>query len=246
MTVQIRFYEELNDFLPPARRKRAYEVAWGEPRSVKDLVESQGVPHPEVDLILVNGESVSFDHLVRDHDRVSVYPAFESLDIGAVSQLDRPPLRRLRFVADVHLGKLARRLRLLGFDCLYDPAWDDEQLARCSAEQHRVLLTRDRGLLKRAIVTHGIFLRSGDAGRQLRQVVKRLDLAGMVRPLTRCLACNGEVRPAPKAVVRGRVPPRTYRHIDDYLQCLACGKVYWKGTHWPRLEQIIRHALANP
>jgi len=243
-TVELRFYEELNDFLPPRFRKRPFRVRFPERRSVKDLIEAQGVPHTEVDLILVNGESVGFDYIVRDGDRISVYPTFESLDISPVSRLDRPPLRRPRFVADVHLRKLARRLRLLGFDCLWNPKWTDAQLAAISAREQRVLLTRDRALLMRAIVTHGIYLHSDDSEQQVRQVLERLDLYGAATPFARCIECNGVLRPIEKQAAKDRIPPRTYRYIDEYYECTACGKVYWKGTHWPRLQRLIEQALA--
>jgi len=242
--VHMRFYEELNDFLPPRYRKRTFPVACAEQRSVKDLIESQGVPHTEVDLILVDGEPAGFDYLLTRDVRVAVYPAFETLDISAVSKLGRPPLRRIRFVADVHLGTLSRRLRLLGFDCLYNPEHDDADLARTSAALNRVLLTRDRGLLKRAVVTHGLFLHSDRPMEQVREVMQRLDLARLARPFTRCVRCNGLLREVrQKADVRTRVPPRTYDSVDSYFTCDACGKAYWKGAHWERLQQIIEHAL---
>jgi uncharacterized protein with PIN domain len=239
---EIRFYEELNDFLPPEKRKRCYRVEFPKPRSVKDLIESQRVPHTEVDLILVNGESVGFDRLVGDGDRVSVYPQFESLDIEATSRLQRPPLRNPQFVADVHLGKLVRRLRLLGFDCLWNPAWDDAELAEISAEQSRVLLTRDRGLLMRSKVTRGIFVRSDFAREQLRQVLVRLDLFRLVLPGSRCLSCNGKMHLAQREQVANLVPPYTLKHTEQFWQCETCGKVFWKGTHWPKLKRFIDDA----
>ncbi len=242
MPIILRFYEELNDFLPAKHRKQSYAVPHPEPRSVKDLIEAQGVPHTEVDLILINGQPVSFDAAVSDGDRVAVYPTFESFDIASTSGLDRPPLRRPRFVADVHLGKLVRRLRLLGFDCRYNPDWDDEQLATISASETRVLLTRDVGLLKRAIVTHGVFLHSDDPTEQMREVIRRLDLKTLIQPLSRCLTCNGALKSAVKKEVASVVPAKTLQHVNHYLQCTNCGKVYWKGTHWGRLKHIIEQA----
>jgi uncharacterized protein with PIN domain/sulfur carrier protein ThiS len=245
-TVDIRFYGELNDFLAPDLHGQTFAVSSPEARSVKDLIEAQGVPHSEVDLILVNGESVGFEQVVRDGDRVSVYPKFEALNIQAVSRLGRPPLRHCRFIADVHLGKLVRRLRLLGFDCLFDPAWADPELARRSAADERVLLTRDRGLLMRSTVTHGVFVRSGDADEQVREVLRRLDLAAAIRPFTRCIRCNGALTVVPKAAVQDRVPPFTYQTIAEFVRCADCQTVYWKGTHWPRLEKLIAGAVTAP
>ncbi|MCF7854091.1 MAG: Mut7-C ubiquitin/RNAse domain-containing protein [Candidatus Pacebacteria bacterium] len=244
MSVILRFYEELNDFLPRHRRRKSFSVPYTEPRSVKDLIESLGIPHTEIDLILVNDASVGFDYLVKDKDRVAVYPMFESMDITAVSKLDRPPLRHPEFVADVHLGKLVRRLRLLGFDCLYNKEWRDRELALISAQSQRILLTRDVGLLKRQIVTHGMYLHSDDPSKQLREVVHRLHLKNRIQPLARCLLCNGPMRKVPKEKVRGRVPEKTYAYTDEFLECENCKKIYWKGTHWKRLQEIIRNALS--
>lgn len=237
--VRIRFYEELNDFLPPERRRNRYTVPCREPRSVKDLIESQGIPHTEVDLILVNGESADFNRLVSDGDDVTVYPVFESFDIHAVSRLQRPPLRSIRFVADVHLGKLVRRLRLLGFDCLHNPEWNDPVLAAISQRENRILLTRDRGLLMRSAVQHGIFIRSDRSMDQVVQVLQRLDLFDDIKPWSRCLNCNGNLEPVPREEVRADVPAFTYRHMEDFRRCQACGKVFWRGSHWPKLQHFI-------
>jgi len=238
-TVEMRFYEELNDFLPPERRRQAFSVEVGEPRSVKDLIEAQQVPHTEVDLILVDGGSVGFDYLVRGGERIAVYPVFESLDVRGVARLGRPPLRDVRFIADVHLGTLVRRLRLLGFDCVYEPPWDDALLALRSATEHRVMLTRDRRLLMRSVVSHGMCLHSDRPDQQLREVVKRLDLAGAVKPMSRCSECNGRLAAVDPESVRHRIPPKTWHYTQVYYQCAGCGKLFWKGTHWPRLERIV-------
>ena len=142
-SVTIRFYGELNDFLPLERRQRDIAVSFVVAPSAKDSIESLGVPHTEVDLILANGVSVDFGYRLADHDRISVYPVFERLDIGGVTRVRPEPLRRISFVADAHLGALARRLRLLGFDTLYDHDWPDDVLALTSATQRR-----ERGSLR--------------------------------------------------------------------------------------------------
>ena len=159
MRASLRFYAELNDHLLPNQRFRTIEREFFVPASVKDLIESLGVPHTEVDLVLVNGESADFARLIRDGDRVAVYPVFESLDIRPELRLRPEPLRETKFVLDVHLGRLAAYLRMLGFDTVYGNIGSDQELARISSEQHRILLTRDRGLLKRSAVTHGYWLR---------------------------------------------------------------------------------------
>src|SRR3972149_5285569 len=134
-----RAYQELNDFLPPPRRGKEFEIGVNGTPSVKDVVESVGVPHTEVDVILVNGESVDFGRRVREGDRLAGYPQFEALDIPPLLPPPPAPLRQPRFALDGHLGRLAGYLRLFGFDCLYQTKWDDATLASVSAREERTL-----------------------------------------------------------------------------------------------------------
>jgi hypothetical protein len=238
----LRFYGDLADFVSPARGGREYSVQFPELRSVKDLVESEGVPHPEVGLLLVDGASVDFDCLVGEGERVAVYPHFSELPGNAASGIRRPPLERMAFVADVHLGKLVRRLRLLGYDCWYGPDFDDAVLAEQSATENRVLLTRDRGLLMRAAVRHGIFVRSDAASEQLRQVVWRMGLANQPPRSPLCLKCNAALESVSREEVRDSIPAYTYQNMGPFLRCTHCRAVYWKGTHWPKLRRFIDDA----
>jgi len=192
-TCEFRFYEELGDFLAPARRKRSFLHAFDGTPSVKDRIESLGVPHTEVDLILVDGQPVPFSHRLLGGERVAVYPMFERFELGPANRLRPAPLREPRFVLDVHLGRLASYLRLLGFDTLYRNDYEDDELERISRAEHRILLSRDTGLLKRSTVTHGAFLHATDPRRQLREVLDRFQLDARIRPFTRCARCNGSV-----------------------------------------------------
>lgn len=149
-----RFYAELNDFLPPVKRHVAFEHTVGPRTAVKDVIESLGVPHTEIDLILVDGASVDFSYQVRDRDRISVYPVFEAIDIAPLTRLRPKPLRHVCFVLDSHLGRLAGYLRLAGFDTLYRSDFRDDELAVITTCEGRILLTRDRGPLKRRTVSH--------------------------------------------------------------------------------------------
>ena len=239
-----RFYAELNDFLPPERRKRdiAYEF-FGNP-TVKDAIEALGVPHVEVDLVLVNGEPVDFSYHLQDGDRVAVYPVFESLDISGVSRLRPKPLREPKFVADVHLGKLVRILRLLGIDVVQPPDPADEELVRISWEEGRILLTRDRHLLKHGGLTHGYYVRSARAVEQAQEVLRRFDLWEEVKPFTRCPVCNGPLEPVRKEEVLDLIPPRTAAWLSEYTRCRGCGKLYWPGTHYGRLRETIERVLS--
>ncbi len=234
-----RFYAELNDFLPAERRQVAFAHAFGEDQSVKHLIEAVGVPHTEVDLILVNGESVGFDYLVQDGDRVSVYPVFEAMDIAPAERVRPKPLREPRFVLDAHLGRLAAYLRMLGFDTLYRNDYHDEELAHISSQQRRILLTRDRGLLKRKVVTHGYWLRETNPRAQLAEVMRRYQLHGLVAPFRRCLRCNGLLQDTPKEAILERIHPKARQFYDEFRTCQECGQIFWKGSHVQRMERLI-------
>lgn len=239
----VRFYAELNDFLPPERRGRTLDYRFAVSPSVKDLIESFGVPHPEVDLALVNGESVGFDRRVADGDRISVYPVFEAIDISPIVRVRPEPLRESRFVLDGHLGKLARYLRLLGFDAVWRRDPPDAELARMSRDERRILLTRDQGLLKRKEVTHGCFVRETDPRRQLIELLRRFHLDTQARPLTRCLACNAELEEARREDVAERLPESVRERHEDFRRCPGCGRVYWPGSHHRRLREFVDAVL---
>jgi uncharacterized protein with PIN domain len=209
------------------------------PPSVKDLIESCGVPHTEVDVIIVGGKSVDFSYRVADGDAISVYPVFESLDVSPIVRVRPEPLRETRFVADNHLGKLTRFLRLLGFDTIRDQRWDDPELVEISVGQRRILLTRDVELLKHGDLTHGYYVRSTEPRKQVIEVVRRFHLEEDVEPFTRCVNCNGLLVDANKEEVADQVPPGTRENIDEYRRCTVCGQVYWSGSHRPELDRIV-------
>jgi uncharacterized protein with PIN domain len=242
--VDVRVYAELNDFLPAEVRGKAMSRPFRPHQTVKDVIEAAGIPHTEVDLVLVNGEPVGFSHRPTMGDRITVYPMFETLDIGPVNRLRPQPLRDVRFVVDVHLGRLARLLRLLGFDARWSNDLDDETLSAIGESEHRIVLTRDRDLLKRRRVTHGLFMHAERPIEQATEVLQRLDLANRLAPFTRCLPCGGELAPVDKADVLDRLEPLTRRHFDDFHRCCACGHVYWRGSHHARLAQVVEEVRA--
>ena len=243
MRAELRFYAELRDFLAPAQRDGHVSHAFREPGSVKDVIESHGVPHTEVELILVNGRSVRFDHQVHDGDRISIYPVFESFDVAPLVRVRPRPLRETRFVLDVHLGTLARRLRLLGLDCHYDRDATDDELVAISTSQGRILLTRDLGLLKRKAVTHGTFVRATHPPAQVKEIVRRFQLGGSLSPFSRCPTCNGALEAVAKTEVEADLPPMTRQLYDDFRRCRDCRKPYWRGAHHARLQAFVLDVL---
>lgn len=242
----LRFYGELNDFLPAGLRQRTICRGFDAPPSVKDLIESCGVPHTEVDLVVVNGDAVDFGHGVADGDRIAVYPSFRALELPTGTGLQPAPLETPRFVLDIHLGRLAGYLRLAGFDAAYRNDFSDEDLARASRDEDRILLTRDRELLKRAIVSRGYFVRQTNPRRQLAEVVRRFDLARAMAPFTRCARCNGVLEPVAKETVVDELPAHVRLSRGAFLRCQGCGRVYWEGTHVDQIRRFLRLALEEP
>jgi uncharacterized protein len=242
---EFRFYEELNDFLPPERRGQSFAHRFTGTPSVKDTTESLGVPHTEVDLLLVDGQSVGFGHILHGAERVAVYPVFELLDISPLNHLRPRPLRHTRFILDVHLGKLARQLRLLGFDALYRNDYDDPVIVALAVAQSRVILTRGRGILKHSAVTHGYWVRNTQPRAQLQEVVNALDLKSSARPFTRCMGCNGRLEAVAEGRVLGQLPPRVREQHSSFVRCSQCGKLYWPGTHYHRMRELVGQVLGE-
>jgi uncharacterized protein len=238
--IQIRFYEELNDFLPIEKRKKRFAHLYIDKTSVKDLIESLGVPHTEVDLILVNGKSVNFKYILNDADDISVYPVFESFDITEVQHLRPKPLRKPRFVADVHLGRLMRYLRMMGLDVLYKNNFVDEEIVRISLIERRAILTRDRGILKRNDVTHGYWVRSTNVEEQVKEVLRRFYLQKEIKEFTRCLECNEPLKSIKKETIIDQLPPKVANSQNDFYRCPGCNKIYWKGTHYLSMLKFIQ------
>ncbi|MFQ6004342.1 MAG: Mut7-C RNAse domain-containing protein [Woeseia sp.] len=240
-----RFYEELNDFLPPARRKVDFDYVFRGTPSVKDTIEAIGVPHPEVDLILVNNSSVGFDHLLNGGERIAVYPMFERFDVSPVTRLRPHPLREPRFVLDVHLGKLARYLRLLGFDTIYDREYRDATIAAISSEGRRILLTRDKGLLKRSEVNRGYWLRHSAPRLQIVEVMQAFDLQKAVRVFTRCMVCNHNLETVAESSVRDALPAGLRGQFSRLSRCPGCGRLYWPGSHYDKLVDLVSHLISD-
>lgn len=247
-SVKIKYYEELNFFLPEEMRKTDITIPVNSRRSVKDLIESMGIPHVEVDMILVNGKSVDFSYILCDGDSISVFPVYGAIDISGVNHLAWSPLEETRFILDVHLRKLARLMRLLGYDADYEDDRDDDLLAALSAVENRILLTCDRRLLMRKIVNRGIIVRSRIPDKQVVEVIKRLQIRSLAKPLTRCIECNGLIRDIdidePEfSLVKNEIPDGVLAWCTDYYICTACGRVYWRGSHYEKLKVRVNKIL---
>lgn len=234
---EFRFYEELNDFLPPAQRKQTLQYRFNGAPGIKDPIEVFGIPHSEVDLIIVNGVSVGFNYKLQHADRVAVYPVFEGLDISPIVKLREAPLRTIAFIADVNLGKLARLLRLFGFDASFSNSLSDREIVEIATEQRRTILTRDRRLLYAKAVTHGYWVRAVLPLAQLTEVVRRFDLYAQIKPFYRCTRCNGVIAAVPKSAVLHLLQPKTQKYYAVFYRCGDCGQIYWEGSHIDKIRK---------
>lgn len=243
--IKLRFYQSLNDFIRPALRYVEINHPLHRKTSVKDMIESFHVPHTEVEYIFVNGKLVDFSHAVQKGDDIQVYPAGEDWITAGLPRL-RPELPTpLKFIVDVNLGKLARNLRLLGMDCRYHNDYGDDTIARISSEEQRIVLTRDRSLLRRKIILYGYYVRADLPVTQTKEVLRRFDLYSQLQPLTRCTHCNGEFGEVDKKTIEHRLQPLTKQHYEHFLMCSNCQQIYWQGGHRANLLNLIK-ALSTP
>jgi uncharacterized protein with PIN domain/sulfur carrier protein ThiS len=236
-TVRLRFHGDLRFFIRSRAHDGIVERKLGEKTSVKDAIESCGVPHPEVDLISVNGRPVNFRHISESDEDVDVYPVDFSTTFFNENRLQVTSITR--FVADGHLGSLSRNLRLLGFDVAYDREAQDPQLLNIMTSENRALLTRDRHLLMHAVVQNGYYPRSQDADEQTVEVVRRFDLCPSIDPFSRCLRCNSPLQKIEKAQIIEKLEPLTKIYYEQFRRCTGCGQIYWAGSHFSKLRKRV-------
>jgi len=226
-TANFFFFGRLRDFLRRDQRDQSIAVHFRGRQSIKHLAESLGVPHPEIGRVQVNGQEKTLSAITQDGDRVEIHPIPNG-----------PPVEP-RFLLDNHLGRLAAYLRLLGFDCLYQINFDDAQMADILQSDERILLSRDRRLLMRKVVTQGYCLRSLDSREQLTEVLQRFDLKKGITPFHRCVRCNHLLEPVSKEAILDRLEPLTKEYFDEFHICPACKQIYWKGSHYERMLKLI-------
>ena len=221
------FHGRLNDFLPQDQKERQIAVDFQGQQSIKHLTESLGVPHPEIGQVQVNGWAKALEGITQDGDQVEVYPIENGCRVEP------------RFLLDCHLGRLTAHLRMLGFDCLYQNHYEDSNMAEIVQREKRILLTRDRRLLMRKVILHGYCLRSLNSLEQLTEVIQRFELIDKIQPFHRCLRCNHPLEAVDKNVILDRLEPLTKQYFDKFHICPACGQIYWKGSHYEQMQNLI-------
>ena len=243
--VRFRFYEELNNYLPEDLRKGWIESSAEPGTSVGEKIHSFGIPLNEIDLILVNQLSESFDYILQEGDRISVYPVFESFDISEVSKLRDKPLRDPAFICDVHLGRLCKYLRMLGFNTYYSNDFTPQQIIEISNLEKRIILSKSIHIIRHKEVTHAYWVRSSEPLEQLKDLIYRLDFSKRAQALTRCLNCNTKLEKAKKEDIIDRLEERTEKYYTDFFRCPTCDQIYWKGSHYEHMLEFI-HQIEKP
>ncbi|MCW0481905.1 Mut7-C ubiquitin/RNAse domain-containing protein [Prolixibacteraceae bacterium A06] len=240
-----RFYEELNIHLPEEMRKVWFCFPFAEGTTISDMLKIMGIPAEEVDLVLVDQQSRNLDYQLQDGERISVYPVFERFDIEPVGTAHESPLRSTTFCCDVHLGKLARFLRMLGFDTLYSSRFDPDALREASLQEKRILLSRSYALVTHPQVKRSFWVRSADPKEQLKDLFEKLDLYRQLNPLSRCLTCNSMIETIEKQAILHRLEPRTAAYYQEFFICRSCDQIFWKGSHFESMINFIRQEVLN-
>jgi len=242
-TIHLRFYEELNEFLPTEKRKVTFTHSIPVQTSAKDLIESFNIPHTQVQMILVNGEQKDFSYIVHDYDRISVYPFFHNFDIRSVSKIHHILPESIRFLVDQHLGTLARYLRMFGIDTAYNENLLDHDLAEKANREDRILITRDHSILKRNELKFGYYVYADNLDSQLEELTLQFNLTEYISLFSRCLECNSVLHRVEKAKIEHRLQNKVWEGHDTFTICENYDKIYWKGTHYQRMKQKIENIL---
>jgi len=238
----LHFYGELNKFLSPEKRDTDFEFEFKSRRSVKDLIESFGIPHTEIDVILLNDKSIDFSYIVQDGDNIKVYPASETLNLKLIKHL-KPQFETIKFLVDIHLAKLARYLRLLGLDAICERNLTPENLVEKALDENRIIVTRSRTLLRTKEITYGILIKEDNPEKQLEEIFNRFDFSTYCEPFKRCMECNSILQPIEKEKIIDRLLPKVKEAYDSFTICTHCDKIFWEGTHFDKLSELIKKII---
>jgi uncharacterized protein with PIN domain/sulfur carrier protein ThiS len=243
--IYIRLFAGLNFFVPKRLKQRTIQLPLYKNQSVKDLIESVGVPHTEFEMVVVNGDIVNLSYHVNENDHISVYPRFFQLENPKCQEMGLKRPKEFKFILDVHLGKLNAMLRMLGFDCYYRNNLDDDEIIDIACNENRIVLSRDLGIFKNGKVKWGYFPRSQDPKIQLKEIIERYDLKNKIRPFSRCINCNGEIKIVNKDHIPGDLEGKTKLYYHDFYACTNCKKTYWKGSHYHKMMEFIENISQN-
>ncbi len=234
-TAKFSIHGELASLLPPKLRAGAFDYTCARAATLKNAIESLGIPHTEVGSVTVNGAPATLGRAVREGDAIEIHPW--------VTGTAASPEGERRFLADAHLGGLARFLRLLGFDTSHENALADADIRSLALDERRIVLTRDRELLKRSDVPYGCLVRTLRAEEQLREVAVRYALAPTARPFTLCLRCNFPLDVIDRSAIEHRLPEKVRALHRNFRHCRSCDRIYWPGTHYEHMRTVLKDLL---
>lgn len=238
--INIKFYGSLNKLLKKEKRDKKNSLKLKLKQSVKDLIEAQGIPHTEVGVIVIDGKREKFSFILKNGQEIEVYPAFNDVEEPKFQNLGNYPKK---FILDVHLGRLAKYLRIFGIDTLYQNYYSDQEIVEIALKEGRMILTRDRGILKRRVVKYGYLIKSDDSKEQLREVFLNFDLLPDIKPFLRCISCNGILEKVDKEEIIEDLEPLTRKYYNEFFRCTGCKKVYWNGGQRKRMGEFIDNFL---
>lgn len=236
--IELCFDPELADFFRIESRIR-YPLH--RRASIKDIIEALGVPHTEVGEILVDDRPESFNLIPGTGQKINVRAVQAPFDISQHGLLRRRSFKTMRFLVDVNVGKLAYMLRMLGYDALFESTLKDKEIALLAHDQKRVVLSRDRGLLKQSLIEYGRLVRSQEPDRQLREITRLFGL-NCRKMFSRCLSCNHLLKNVEKKQIAHRLEPKTKKYFSRFSMCPGCDRIYWPGSHWEKMNDLVKIA----
>jgi len=243
--IAIEFSPGLQDLLRHGVKGAAVEYRLERRASIKDIIESLGIPHTEIGAIVVDGKERDFGCIPKPGETVQVSEITAPFDVTRPSLLRPAPLTAVKFVVDVNVGRLAALLRLTGFDAAYHNALGDRRIAGLAHRENRVVLSKDRALLKRSKIQFGRLVRAIHPEQQLVETLQFFGLTGPHRFFSRCLLCNQPLQSVAKAAIIHRLEPKTKKHFDTFKRCPDCDRIYWRGSHYDAMTARLRQAGLN-
>lgn len=235
--IRLLIHGKLNHFLPKKWKHQPVDYLFNGKVALKHILESLGIPHPEIGEVILGELKIDLGYHVQHLDAIDVYPYHPGAGPNQSAEI--------RFVLDNNLGKLSDYLRLLGFDTLYNPDWDDKTIAEQADSQQRILLTRDRGLLKRKIIRRGYCVRADMPRDQVSEVIEHFGLQELVAPFRRCVRCNGLLQPVEKSQIIDQLQPLTRLYYNEFMRCADCGQIYWKGSHYEHMQPFVNRYIRD-
>ncbi|MFC1744959.1 Mut7-C RNAse domain-containing protein [Candidatus Riflebacteria bacterium] len=242
-TAILRFYGELNYFLPDSVWHRPFYYSFYENPTFSDLMDSFKIPPEKIGLLLLDGEVVELSCPLKEGSRATFYPRFQNIDISEEISASKKPVVSPRFILPLNLGKLTKYLRMLGFDSICEPDFIPGKVDVLAMQEGRVLLSRSKKFAARKLYAECYVVKSEQPAIQVREVVNRFNLMPLVKYFQRCLKCNSPLKVMEKSEIYSRLLPYIRKNFNLFFICPGCDRVYWMGTHYKKMKEKIETIL---